>query len=128
MKNNQLESVAMIKVFGFPNSRSRRVVWALEEAGVDYEYVKVDLFKGEGWQPPCERDFMVGDHFTAADIRSHAGMGTLRFRSDTNGWRLTLSVGYPVPPWHGPGNGNKRHKEVYLLSLWFFYEYPARIC
>ena len=42
----------MIKVYGFPNSRSGRVVWALEEAGVDYAYVKVDLFKGEGRRPP----------------------------------------------------------------------------
>jgi glutathione S-transferase len=42
----------MMKVFGSPNARSARVVWALEEAGVDYEYVKVDLFKGEGRRPP----------------------------------------------------------------------------
>ncbi len=42
----------MIKVFGCPNTRSARVVWALEEAGIDYEYVKVDLSKGEGRRPP----------------------------------------------------------------------------
>jgi glutathione S-transferase len=42
----------MLTVFGFPNSRSARAVWALEEAGADYEYVKVDLFKGEGRRPP----------------------------------------------------------------------------
>lgn len=42
----------MIKVFGCPNTRSARAVWALEEAGVSYEYGKIDLFKGEGRKPP----------------------------------------------------------------------------
>lgn len=41
----------MLKVYGMANSRSMRVVWALEEIGADYEYVKVDLFKGEGRSP-----------------------------------------------------------------------------
>lgn len=42
----------MIKVYGFPNSRSTRVVWALEEIGVDYDYVLVNLMQGEGRQAP----------------------------------------------------------------------------
>jgi glutathione S-transferase len=42
----------MLTVFGFPNSRSARAVWALEEAGAGYDYVRVDLFKGEGRRPP----------------------------------------------------------------------------
>ncbi|MFO1433073.1 MAG: glutathione S-transferase family protein [Candidatus Competibacteraceae bacterium] len=42
----------MLTVFGFPNTRSARAVWALEEAGADYDYIKVDLFKGEGRRPP----------------------------------------------------------------------------
>jgi len=42
----------MIKVYGHPNSRSTRVVWALEEADAAYSYTKVDLFKGEGRKPP----------------------------------------------------------------------------
>jgi glutathione S-transferase len=33
------------------NSRSMRVVWVLEEIGVEYDYVKVDLLKGEGRSP-----------------------------------------------------------------------------
>ena len=41
----------MLVVYGFPNSRSSRVVWAMEEAGVEYEYVHVDLKAGAGWQP-----------------------------------------------------------------------------
>ena len=27
----------MLTVFGFPNSRSARAVWALEEAGTEYD-------------------------------------------------------------------------------------------
>lgn len=41
----------MLKIYGMANSRSMRVVWALEEIGVAYDYVKVDLFKGEGRSP-----------------------------------------------------------------------------
>ncbi len=42
----------MLTIFGCPNTRSARVVWALEEAGAEYDYIKVDLFKGEGRRPP----------------------------------------------------------------------------
>ena len=38
----------MIKLYGYPSSRSTRVVWLLEEMGVDYEYIKVDLMAGGG--------------------------------------------------------------------------------
>lgn len=40
-----------MKVFGWPNTRSLRVVWALEEAGASYEYVPVNLMRGEGRRP-----------------------------------------------------------------------------
>src|SRR5690349_2528862 len=40
-----------MKVYGFPNTRSARVVWTLEEAGAPYEYVFVNLLKGEARQP-----------------------------------------------------------------------------
>lgn len=42
----------MLTVFGFPNTRSARAVWALEEAGAEYDYIKVNLFKGQGRRPP----------------------------------------------------------------------------
>jgi glutathione S-transferase len=42
----------MMKVFGFPNTRATRVLWALEEIGADYDYALVDLRKGEGRRPP----------------------------------------------------------------------------
>jgi glutathione S-transferase len=37
----------MIKLYGFPQTRSSRVAWALEEAGAEYEYVLVNLRAGE---------------------------------------------------------------------------------
>ncbi|MCP5159289.1 MAG: glutathione S-transferase family protein [Gammaproteobacteria bacterium] len=41
----------MWQVYGCRNSRSNRVVWALEEAGAAYDYHKVNLFAGEGRSP-----------------------------------------------------------------------------
>jgi glutathione S-transferase len=40
-----------MKVYGYPNTRSARVVWTLEEAGADYEYQHVNLLKGAARQP-----------------------------------------------------------------------------
>jgi len=40
-----------MKLYGRTNTRSLRAAWALEEAGAAYEYVTVDLFKGEGRSP-----------------------------------------------------------------------------
>ncbi len=34
---------AMIKLYGFPQTRTNRVQWALEELGVAYEYVRVEV-------------------------------------------------------------------------------------
>lgn len=41
----------MITLYGCPNTRSLRAVWALEEAGAQYDYVKVELMKGGGRRP-----------------------------------------------------------------------------
>jgi glutathione S-transferase len=41
----------MMQVYGFPNTRSTRVTWALEEAGAEYGYTAVDLTKGEHRKP-----------------------------------------------------------------------------
>lgn len=41
----------MLKVYGCPMTRSLRALWALEEAGAEYEYVVVDLGRGDGRQP-----------------------------------------------------------------------------
>ena len=42
----------MLKLYGAPRSRATRVTWMLEEIGANYEYVPVDLMKGEGRQAP----------------------------------------------------------------------------
>ena len=41
----------MLQVYGCPNTRSTRVVWALEEVGAVYDYHKVDLLVGAGRKP-----------------------------------------------------------------------------
>ncbi len=41
----------MITLHGYPNTRSIRAAWALEEAGAEYQYIKVDLAKGGGKSP-----------------------------------------------------------------------------
>ena len=40
-----------MKLYGSRNSRSLRCVWALEEAGVEYEYQRIWMMKGEGHSP-----------------------------------------------------------------------------
>ena len=42
----------MMTVYGYPRSRSTRVLWTLEEAGAEYEFVSVDLAAGAGRKPP----------------------------------------------------------------------------
>jgi len=42
----------MIKIYGYPRSRTTRVLWAAEEAGIPYEFVFVDLTRGEARREP----------------------------------------------------------------------------
>lgn len=42
---------ALMKLYGCTNSRSLRALWALEQARAEYEYVEIDLFRGEGRKP-----------------------------------------------------------------------------
>lgn len=37
----------MITVYGFPNTRSTRITWLLEELGEDYQYHLIDFMQGE---------------------------------------------------------------------------------
>lgn len=41
----------MIKLYGAPKTRSLRVAWMLEEAGLAYEYHRINLLAGEGRAP-----------------------------------------------------------------------------
>ncbi len=38
-------------VYGYPNTRSLRVIWLMEELGLEYQYHFVDLLKGEAQSP-----------------------------------------------------------------------------
>src|ERR1700691_3574825 len=40
-----------MKLYGFPPTRSIRVLWTLRELGVDFEFVNTDLLKGEQRMP-----------------------------------------------------------------------------
>lgn len=40
-----------MKLYGYRNGRTFRALWALEEVGAQYEYVEVDLKRGEGREP-----------------------------------------------------------------------------
>ena len=40
-----------MKLYGYRNGRTLRAAWALEEVGVQYEYVEIDLKRGEGQEP-----------------------------------------------------------------------------
>lgn len=41
----------MITIYGYPYTRSTRATWALEEIGAEYDFVPVNLSKGEHKQP-----------------------------------------------------------------------------
>jgi len=41
----------MMKLYGFPPTRSIRVLWTLRELGVDFEFVNVNLTAGENRRP-----------------------------------------------------------------------------
>jgi glutathione S-transferase len=57
----------MIKVYGFPNSRSLRITWLLEELGLDYAYQLIDFSKGDNRSPaflainPCGKVPVIED-------------------------------------------------------------------
>ena len=40
-----------MKLYGYRNGRTLRALWALEEVGAEYEYVEVDVMRGQGREP-----------------------------------------------------------------------------
>lgn len=54
MTVNQNENVRM-KLYGYPNSRATRALWALEEAQAEYDYVHVDVKAGAA----KDRDYLA---------------------------------------------------------------------
>ncbi len=41
----------MLKIYGYPNTRSLRATWMAEELGLDYEYILVDMMQGDARKP-----------------------------------------------------------------------------
>src|ERR1700722_1766129 len=44
-------AVNNLKLYGFPPTRSIRVLWTLRELGVDFEFINVNLMTGENRRP-----------------------------------------------------------------------------
>jgi len=42
----------MLRLYGFPRTRTLRALWTLEEAEADYAFVRVDFFTGQHAAPP----------------------------------------------------------------------------
>lgn len=40
-----------MKLYGYRNGRTLRALWALEEVAASYEYVEVDIMRGQGREP-----------------------------------------------------------------------------
>ena len=50
MTTNQNDNTRM-KLYGYPNSRATRALWALEEAQAEYDYIHIDVKAGAGKDP-----------------------------------------------------------------------------
>ncbi|WP_198264822.1 glutathione S-transferase family protein [sulfur-oxidizing endosymbiont of Gigantopelta aegis] len=44
-----------LTLYGFPQTRSMRVQWLLEEMALDYEFVEINIFQGEGFAKTYRR-------------------------------------------------------------------------
>ena len=36
-----------MQLYGFSNSRSFRIIWMFKELGIDFDYIKLNPFKGQ---------------------------------------------------------------------------------
>src|SRR5208282_6875503 len=50
-RDNWIAMTARLKLYGFPPTRSIRVLWMLRELGVEFEFVNVNLVAGENRRP-----------------------------------------------------------------------------
>jgi len=48
-----------MKLYGFPPTRSIRVLWMLRELGVDFDFVNVSLMAGENRRPGFSRSTLL---------------------------------------------------------------------
>ena len=50
-----------MKLYGYRNGRTLRALWTLEETGSAYEYVQVDILRGEGFDVTIPRTIPAND-------------------------------------------------------------------
>jgi glutathione S-transferase len=109
---------AMMKLYGFAPTRSIRALWALRELGAEFDFVSVDLRKGEHHSPeflkinPCGKVPVLvdGDLVLTESVaivlyvaEKYAEKGLLptdvRERAEVNRWLLFAATELEQPLW-----------------------------
>ncbi len=116
-----------MKLYGFPPTRSTRVLWTLRELDVEFEFVNVDPTKGELRQPGflavnpagklpvlVDGDFVLTESIAIvlylAEKYPAQGLlpSGLRSRADVNRWLLFCATELEQPIWR-----IARHTSIY---------------
>jgi glutathione S-transferase len=116
-----------MKLYGFPPTRSIRVLWMLRELGVDYEFINVNLVTGEnhrpeflGLNPAGKVPVLVDGDFVLTEsvaivlylAEKYADQGllppTLEGRARVNHWLLFTATELEQPLWR-----IARHTSIY---------------
>jgi glutathione S-transferase len=107
-----------MKLYGYPPTRSIRVVWTLRELDVEFEFVNVDPTKGELWSPEflavnpagklpvlVDGDFVLTESVAIvlylAEKYPEKGLlpSGLRARAEVNRWLLFSATELEQPIW-----------------------------
>ncbi len=108
----------MLKLYGFPPTRSIRVLWTLRELGVEFEFVNVNLMKGEHRRPEflalnpagklpvlVDGDFVLTESVAIVLYlaEKYADKGLLpleiRLRAEVHRWLLFTATELEQPLW-----------------------------
>ncbi len=108
----------MMKLYGFPPTRSIRVLWTLRELGVDFEFVNVNLMAGEHRRPDflalnpagklpvlVDGDFVLTESVAIvvylAEKYADKGLlpAELEARAEVNHWLLFAATELEQPLW-----------------------------
>jgi glutathione S-transferase len=107
-----------MKLYGFPPTRSIRVLWTLRELDVEFEFINVDPTKGEHWRPEflavnpagklpvlVDGDFILTESvaivlYLAEKYPEKGFLPTgLRARAEVNRWLLFTATELEQPLW-----------------------------
>jgi glutathione S-transferase len=116
-----------MKLYGFPPTRSIRALWTLRELDVDFEFVNVNLMKGEHRQPDflainpagklpvlVDGDFVLTESVAIvlylAEKYPEKGLlpAGIRSRAEVNRWLLFTATELEQPLWR-----ISRHTAIY---------------